>query len=108
MANRALDPTRPAWIEPIATVSDKINEVKKSPALSVSGILYASDRKLVMLNNRYYRVGEFIGQQRITRIERDRIWLSSTNQSGQSSHELVLILPRVSQIQKSKKAAAHE
>lgn len=86
------DPTRPAWVAPLAGTATP-SATTPAPSPAVAGILYSKQRQVVMLNNRFYRVGDRVGQHLIIRIEPDSVDLKHAEQL------LTLKLPRVVSIQ---------
>ena len=96
------DPTRPAWTEPVASESADNAKPKIEPAAELAGILYSPQRQVVMFNQRYYRVGDRIGQQTLQRIERDRIWLRH------DGRDISMQLPIISGKQKTQKVERND
>ncbi len=88
------DPTRPGWSTPTAvnTAQDTEKKLATVNHTAISGILFSPQRQLVLFNNRYYRVGDRLGEHLIKRIEPDRIHLV------QGEHTLLIQLPRVTSI----------
>ena len=75
------DPTRPAWTAPVevSVDADGAEKIALRNSNQLDGILISKDRRLAFIGGKYYRVGENVGDLRITRIDADRIGLRSGN-----------------------------
>lgn len=107
----ANDPTRPGWQDNAQNGSR--HEAPDKGALMpenepLSGVLYSKQRQVVLLNKRFYRVGDWIGRQKLIRIAPDRIWLQTPATDGSAAREIAIHFPRVATIQKSTKVNAND